>query len=286
MQLTEARSLLFLPATSRHLVAKAAQRGADALIIDLEDSVPPARKSEAREMAAGALAALEGQVPLLVRVNAEPALLAQDVLSIPWERVAGVLLPKVESAAQVRRLAYLLEQAQGAGTAVTPIAALIETPLGILKAEEIATADPSVAALGFGGEDYAAEMSVDPQPQSLAWAAHAIANCARAYRLACWGLPGSVAEIADLDAFAGLVRLARTIGFTGTVCIHPGQVAPANAGFGPTEQELAWARKVEAASEEALARGAGAAMVDGRMIDAPIVERARRWLRAGARGVK
>lgn len=117
-----------------------------------------------------------------------------------------------------------------------------------------------------------------PQPESLLWAAHVVTNCARAFGPACWGLPGSVAVIDDMDAFAALVKQGRGVGFSGTVCIHPRQVAVANAGFGPSDEELAWAHKVLAADDEARARGLGAVVLDGRMIDRPIVERARRWL--------
>ncbi|MEJ7932305.1 CoA ester lyase [Ramlibacter sp. AN1015] len=275
----DARSLLFVPATSVHLLAKAAQRGADALIVDLEDAVPMDRKAPARQMAAQAIEQLVGQAGVLVRVNSAPELVREDVQCLPLHHLQAVLLPKVESAAQVQELARLLAQRQAPGAAPVPIAALIETPLGVLRAESIATAHQSVCALGFGAEDYASEMLVEPQPQSLLWAAQAVTNCARAFRLASWGLPGSVAEISDMDGFAALVKQARAVGFSGTVCIHPRQIPVANAGFGPTPQELAWARKVLAADEEARARGLGAVTLDGRMIDRPIVERARRWLK-------
>ncbi len=278
MPLSNARSLLFVPATSPHLLAKAAQRGADALIIDLEDAVPLERKSEARRMARQAIEQLAAQAPVLVRVNAPLDLLRADIEALPLTLLQGILLPKVESASQVLELAGLLATRQGPNAKPIPIASLIETALGVVRAESIATAHPSVCALGFGAEDYAAEMGVQPQPQSLLWAAQAVTTCARAFRLACWGLPGSVAEIEDMASFAEGVNLARSIGFSGTVCVHPRQVAVANAGFGPAEQELAWARKVLAADEKARAQGLGAVTLDGRMIDRPIVERARRWL--------
>ncbi|HVR53828.1 MAG TPA: CoA ester lyase [Pseudorhodoferax sp.] len=274
MRLSALRSLLFLPATSEHLLARAAQRGADALVVDLEDAVPPARKQEARGLATLAVAALAGQAPLLLRVNAEPALLAQDIAAAPLAHIAAVMLPKVESAQQVQALAAMLAQS---GHAV-PVVALIETALGVVQAASIAQAHPRLAALGFGGEDYAAEMGVAPLPRSLRWPAQQVATCARAWQLPCWGLPGSVAEIADMAAFAELVAEARAIGFTGTVCVHPRQVGVANAGFGATADELAWARRVLAADADAAARGLGAVVLDGRMVDRPIVERARRWL--------
>ena len=276
--ISNARSLLFVPATSPHLLAKAVERGADALIVDLEDAVPIDRKVEARGMAAQAIAQLAGQAVVMVRVNSAPELLRADIEALPLAQIQGVLLPKAESTAQVVALAGLLAQRRSDDPQALPIAALIETPLGVMRAEGIATAHPSVCALGFGAEDYASEMRVEPRPESLLWAAQAVTNCARAFGLACWGLPGSIAEISDMDAFADLVRQARDVGFSGTVCIHPRQVLVANAGFDPTEQELKWAHKVLAAAEEARARGLGAVSLDGRMIDRPIVERAMRLI--------
>ncbi|HMN82396.1 MAG TPA: CoA ester lyase [Burkholderiaceae bacterium] len=316
MRLKDARSLLFVPATSPHLFRKATERGADALIIDLEDAVPAARKAEARVLAAQAIEAMAGTVPLLARVNAPPGLLAADIASLPLARLQAVLLPKVESVESIDELADAIARATGATsaarvanvvgatsaartmdaarttdaagateaagpTAGPPIVALIESPLGVLRAADIA-AHPALCALGFGSEDYATAMQVEPEPGPLLWAAQKVAVCARAFELACWGLPGSVADIADVDAFGRLVRQARSIGFTGTVCIHPRQVAAANAGFGPSEQQLAWARKVIAADDEASAKGLGAVTLDGRMIDRPIVERARHWLKQAA----
>ena len=282
MQLKDMRSQLFVPATSPHLLAKAVQRGADALIIDLEDSVPLARKHEARGMAAQALAQLAGQAPLLLRVNAPDELLAADIAGVPMDHVTAVMLPKVESARQVQSLATALARLAPGREGGVPIVALIESARGVVQAQQIAQAHTSLVALGFGAEDYAAEMSVAPHPLSLLWPAQQVTTCARAFGLPCWGLAGSIAEIEDMDAFARLVAEGRAIGFTGSVCIHPRQVSVVNAGFGPTAQELEWARKVVDADAEARSRGLGAVMLDGKMIDLPIVERARRWLeRAG-----
>jgi citrate lyase subunit beta/citryl-CoA lyase len=277
MPLNTLRSVLFIPATSTHLLAKAAQRGADALVLDLEDAIPPDRKQEARDKVAGAVESLGGAVPVLVRVNADPDMQRADLRALPVSLLAGVMLPKVESAGQVRALSAGTDLLEPGGESM-PIVALIETPLGVLRIESIATAHKNVAALGFGAEDYATEMSIAPAPESLGWAAHVVSNCAHAFGLACWGLPGSVAEIHDMGSYAGLVARARSIGFTGTVCIHPSQVPHANRGFSPSEKELEWARAVVAAGDEAIGRGVGAVTFEGRMIDKPVIERARSLL--------
>lgn len=275
MRVKAARSLLFLPATSPQLLPKATERGADALIVDLEDAVPPSRKAEARPMATAALRDLAARgAELLLRVNAEQALWEDDIAAIPSGIALTVMLPKVESAAQVEALATALA-ARGQDAA---IAALVETPRGVLEAARIATASPRLCALGFGAEDYAAAIGLAPAPVSLGVPAQMVGVAAHTHGLAFWGLAGSVAETADMDAFGALVRLSRQLGFTGTVCIHPRQVAVANEGFGPTPEEIAWAGRVVAAAEEARARGQGAVLLDGRMIDRPIEDRARRWL--------
>lgn len=278
MQLKTARSLLFLPATSPHLLAKAMERDADALIVDLEDSVPAARKAEARPMAAAALRSLAARgAQLLLRVNAEPALFAEDLAVIPPDVSVAVMLPKVESAAQVMVLAERLATIERGGSAMS-IAALIETPCGVLEAPRIAAASPRLCALGFGAEDYAASIGLPPGPVTLGVPAQMVGVAAHAHGHAFWGLAGSVAETVDMDAFGQLARLSRQLGFTGSVCIHPRQVPVVNAGFGPTPEELDWARRVVDAAEAARARGEGAVLLDGRMIDRPIEERARRWM--------
>jgi len=271
------RSLLFVPANSPRLFAKAAQRGADALILDLEDAVPADQKHDARANLSAAIDAFGSEVPVFVRVNPEPELLRQDIAALPMASIAGIMLPKVETAIQVQEVAEQLSLAPNA-VAQTPIIPLIESPLAVVRLESIATAHPSIVALGFGGEDYAAAMGVAPDAEGLIWAAHAVTNAAHAFGLAAWGLPGSVAVISDTDAYTSLVTRARSIGFTGTVCIHPAQIALANKGFGPTEAELKWAQAVVTAGEQASAKGLGAAIVNGQMIDKPIIERARQWL--------
>ncbi len=279
MPLKPLRSLLFLPATSEHLLAKATERGADALVIDLEDAIPPDRKAEARPMARAAVAQLAQRgATVLLRVNSEPALWAQDLQGMPLAQLAAVMLPKVETLAQLENFAQALKtRAVDNGHPPPPIAALLETPLGVLAAEQIAQY-PALCALGFGAEDYAGALGVPPDPAALAWPAQKVLTCAHAYGLACWGLAGSIAAVDDVAGFEHTVRSGRAMGFTGSVCIHPRQVPIVNRGFSPSAEERAWAERVVAADEAASRAGLGAVLLDGRMIDRPIVHRARRWL--------
>lgn len=275
------RSLLFLPATSPHLLDKAPDRGADALVVDLEDSVPIHRKAEARALAADAVTQLHARgARVLLRVNAGDGAVALDLAQIPLQRLTAVMLPKVERPQEISALAARLD---ALGAASLPVAALLESPRGVLAAREIA-AHPRLGALGFGAEDHAAAIGVPPTPLALAWAAQQVITCAHAHGLQCWGLADSIAEVDDMAAFGRAVQTARAMGFTGSVCIHPRQVGITTAGFSPTAAELAWARRVITADDTARAAGLGAVLLDGRMVDVPVVERARRWLKSMKRG--
>lgn len=272
------RSLLFLPATAQHLLAKAPERGADALVVDLEDSIPPERKPAARPMARAAVAELARRgATVLLRVNADPALWQQDLDGMPVQALAAVMLPKVEAPGPIEALARALA-ALGGGLA-PPIAALVETPRGLLAARELA-AHPALCALGFGAEDYAACLGVPASPAALSWPAQQVLTCAHAHGLQCWGLAASIAEVQDMVAFERSVLEARAMGFTGSVCIHPRQVPVVNRGFSPSAEERAWAARIVAADAAARTAGQGAVLLDGRMVDKPIVDRARRWLDA------
>jgi len=276
------RSLLFLPATAGHLLAKATERGADALVVDLEDAIPPDRKAEARPMARAAVEQLAARgAHVILRVNSEVHLWQQDLLDMPLQCLAAVMLPKVETPTQLETFAQALAAraaARGDHSAqAPPIAALLETPRGVLAAAQIAP-HPALCALGFGAEDYAGALGVPPEPAALTWPAQQVLTCAHAHGLACWGLAGSIAVVDDVMGFEHTVRAGRAMGFTGSVCIHPRQVPIVNRGFSPTADERAWAARVVAADEAARAAGLGAVLLDGRMIDRPIVERARRWL--------
>ncbi len=280
------RSLLFVPALEERFVAKAHTRGADAVILDLEDAIADPAKAAARAAVAGAAARLAANgVTTFVRINHPPALASLDIAAAVGPHVVGLLVPKVESAEEVRQVVRAVEAAEAANGRVGPpavLVVLVETPLGVLRAEAIARADDRLVALGFGSEDFAAAMGVEPTPQALAVPAQLVAIAARAAGLAPLGLAGSIAGFRDAEAFGAIARHARDLGFTGSPCIHPAQVPVLNAAFSPTPAEVDWATRAVKAYDEALAQGRGAVSVDGKMIDVPVYERARRVLaRAG-----
>ncbi|MFY8082064.1 MAG: HpcH/HpaI aldolase/citrate lyase family protein [Limnohabitans sp.] len=278
MQINQFRSLLFVPATSEHLWEKASQRGADAVVIDLEDAIPLDKKELARAMAPSAIHLLKNKgVDVVLRVNSDPTLWQLDLVDMPLQSLSAIMLPKVETKEQVEVFSKAL--AKLSSESPPPIAALLETPLGVLATAQIA-GHPSLCALGFGAEDYSGAIGVHPNALALTWPAQQVITGAHAYGLQCWGMAGSIAEVKDLDAFGKDVSFARSIGFTGSVCIHPNQVAIVNRGFSPSDAELEWAQKVIDADQAARAKGLGAVLLEGKMIDKPIVDRARRWLAA------
>ena len=278
MQINQFRSLLFVPATSEHLWEKASQRGADAVVIDLEDAIPLDKKELARAMAPSAIHLLKNKgVDIVLRVNSDPTLWQLDLVGMPLQSLSAIMLPKVETKEQVEVFSKALAKLSSGSP--PPIAALLETPLGVLATSQIA-GHPSLCALGFGAEDYSGAIGVHPNALALTWPAQQVITGAHAYGLQCWGMAGSIAEVKDLDAFGKDVAFARSIGFTGSVCIHPNQVAIVNRGFSPSDTELEWAQKVIDADQAARAKGLGAVLLEGKMIDKPIVDRARRWLAA------
>ena len=158
---------------------------------------------------------------------------------------------------------------------------MLESPAAVLDAVAIARAGTRLAALVFGSEDYCAALGIASDRAALDWPAQMVATAARARGLAAFGQPGPIAEIADMDAYARLLQRAKAMGFTGTLCIHPKQVAAANRVYSPTREEIALAQEIVAAFEAALREGRGAFALHGRMIDAPVVEQARATLARG-----
>ena len=161
----------------------------------------------------------------------------------------------------------------GLAPGTVAVAAQIETPLGVLASQAI-SAGPRLAALAFGGEDYAAALNVEAGPAALRGPAAQMALAARAAGLEAWGPAWAIPEHRRLVAFERAVRVSRSLGMTGTLCVHPAQVAIAEAAFQPSAHEVAWAHAVVAAYEQAVSKGLGSVSVQGRMVDAPVHARA------------
>jgi citrate lyase subunit beta/citryl-CoA lyase len=272
------RSLLFVPLADERFLARAHERGADALLLDLEDSVPPERKAEARRRLADAVRLLQSKdATAMVRVNSEVQYLAEDLRAAVHARVAAVFLPKVENADQVKAASFLLDGCEAS------VVAMLESPAAVLDAPAIARAGGRLAGLAFGSEDYCGALGIASSAALLDWPAQLFAVAARARGLAAFGLPGPVAEIADMEGYARLLEKAKAMGYTGTLCIHPKQVAASNRVYSPSDAEVALAREIVAAFDAAVKEGRGAFALHGRMIDAPVAEQARATLARATR---
>jgi citrate lyase subunit beta/citryl-CoA lyase len=275
------RSLLYVPANRQRFVDKAHTRDADGVILDLEDSVPVGERRAARAALPGAVASVgRAGADVLVRVNAEPAELEADLAALAgcWPR--AVVLPKAESAQDVRRVARHLDAHAPSSVGIF---ALVETARGLRRVDEVATADPRLLALALGAEDFAADAGMVVSPETLDLPRQLVLHAARAARLVPLGLMGSIAEFRDLERVGEAARRARRFGFEGASCIHPGVVPVLNHAFSPGEREVQEAQRIVEAYEAALARGHGSVTVDGRMVDVPVAVRARRLLARAAR---
>ena len=269
------RSLLFAPGNRADVLAKLPRSAPSAAVIDLEDAVPPDRKSEARAVAHQVAPSLVGQVRLFVRVNApDTEHFAADVRDGLPPGLTGVTVPKLESAEAVEAVSAALDAAEHTGLA---IAAGIETVAGVVDARSVTT-HPRVRWCYFGAEDYVADLG-GVRTASNHEVATARAQVGQAARLGgVQAVDMVVADFADDDRFRREAAEARALGFTGKLCIHPAQVPLANEAFRPTDEELAWARDVDAAYREAIGRGEAAISVRGEMVDEPVARRARALL--------
>ena len=274
------RSKLFVPGVRPELFAKALAGDADALSFDLEDSVPESRKDEARANVAAfvqSTAALASSKLIVVRVNAlDTAHLQADLTAITHTGVALINLPKVESAQDLLSAVAMLERAEAANGVGNPIGLLanIETPRGLRMAAEIAAAHPRVAGLQLGLADLFEPFGIDRRdPANVHATLYAVRMAAAEAGVFAWD--AAFADIEDVDGFRSEAGMAKRLGFVGKSCIHPRQVALANAAFMPDPQQIATARRIVAAAREAGDAGRGAFVVDGRMVDLPFLKRAQ-----------
>jgi citrate lyase beta subunit len=265
MDLPHLRSLLFAPGSDERKLAKALSSAADGVVCDLEDAVAPADKDAARGVVASSLAAADAGPARLVRVNAAGTAWFDDDLAFAATlELDGLVLPKASPEA----IAALGEDGP-------PVVAIVETAMGLRQAFEIAT-QPRAEALLLDSVDLAAEVGLEPRQdaQEILYARSKVAIDSAAA-----GLRGPLDVVhLDFGDQAGLeeqCRLARALGFRGKACIHPGQIETINRVFAPSDDEVAWARRVVEAFET---QSEGVLAVNGTMVDKPVVERARRIL--------
>ena len=257
---SHSRSFLFVPADRPERFQKAVSSGADAIILDLEDAVAPAAKNEARKTAAAWLAA-GGQAILRINPPGTPwAAEDENLADLPG--VLAVMRPKAEADEALVKLARR-----------KPVIALIETARGVAEAGKLATF-PGILRLALGAVDLCLDMDIAETPEILLPIRLGLTLASK-----CASLPppidGVTVELRDEAVIRAAVRHARDLGFGGKLCIHPAQIAPVHEGFAPSEADIAWAGQVLAAAD---ASGGAAVSLDGKMVDRPVIERAKKIL--------
>ena len=271
------RSLLYVPVNVEKYVEKAHTRGADCIQLDLEDSVPAHEKAAARKLVpAAAKRVRRAGADVVVRINHDLA--EADLQASIGEDVDGIALTKTQSADHVRRVDAMieaLEAKRGLRAGHTRLIAMIETPAAFFRMPEIAGASPRLAAMNIGGEDFATAVGMAPEEETLLMPKQQMIFAARAAGLMPLGFIASVAAFGDWDAFRAMVRRSRKFGFMGAGCIHPGQVPIVNEEYSPSAEELAWAKKVVEEDAKHSAAGRASWSLDGKMIDVPVVLRAK-----------
>jgi citrate lyase subunit beta/citryl-CoA lyase len=275
--------LLFVPGHRARFYEKLAEFRPDAVIVDLEDAVPPAEKALARTMVRERLGGpLLAGLQVFVRVNAvDTPYFRDDVRAVVAAGLDGVLLPKASSAEDIHVVNMLLAQSElriGLTMGTVQIVPIVETVIGVVRAHELVAASPRVLALAFGAEDFSLDLGVErtrdgietryPRAQ-VALAAHA------AGRLA---IDTPWTAIDDPDGLRRETVEGRQLGYIAKQAIHPSQLAVIHQVFTPTPDEIAWAERVVTAYDDAIAQGTGAINLDGKLIDVPMVARAQRVL--------
>ena len=277
------RSKLFVPGGRPELFAKAATSRADALSLDLEDSVPADAKAQARAYVAEFISAQSTRAlatAIIGRVNAPGTpWFDHDLPAVARDGVALLNLPKIESAGDLLEAVRAIERAESANAVGTPLKLLvnIETPRGLANVTAIAGAHPRVAGLQLGLGDLFEPLGID---RNDAANVHAVMFAVRmaAAQADVFVLDGAYPDIADEAGFTAEAQRARRLGLIGKSCIHPRQIALANAAFSPGEAELERARRIVEAAQAAQRQGRGAFVVDGRMVDLPFLKRAQALL--------
>jgi citrate lyase subunit beta / citryl-CoA lyase len=277
------RSLLYVPVNVEKFVEKAHTRGADVIQLDLEDAVPPAEKENARTLVEkNAARVRRGGADVVVRINQPLALAVRDLEHSICPDVDAIAVTKVDSASHVKLLAELvseLEDKRGMTAGHTRFIAMIETAAAFFHIHEIVRAHPRIVACNIGGEDFALDCNMQPTGETLLYPKQHMIIAANAAGIIPLGFADTVAGFGDWDKFRKMVRRSRDFGFMGAGCIHPGQVTIVNEEYKPSADEVAYARKVIQLDQEAAAGGRGSFQIDGKMIDIPVVVRARKLLR-------
>ena len=277
------RSLLFVPGNREEMLTKAAGLPADALVPDLEDSVPDGEKEHAREIVREVVVTLaQAGRTVIPRINAlDTGLARDDLAAVVGPHVYGVTVGKVQSAWEIGQVSAILddlEQQAGVEVGHTRLIPWLESAMAIVNAYQIASSSPRIVAVAIGAEDFTNDMAVQRSDDGaeVRYARSAVAVAARAAGVLAIDTP--YVNFRDVEGLEREVRSVLPLGFKAKFAIHPGQLETINTLFSPSEEELEYARRVVAAFGEAEAEGRGSTSLDGKMIDVPVVKRARNLL--------
>lgn len=278
------RSRLIMPANTRKFVEKAYLRNADAIVLDLEDSVPQSEKVATRALIKELIPiAAKGGSDVLIRVN-NTELLKGDIEAAIWPGIAGIVVPKVENADEVRMIEKQvvgLEQQRNIRLGHIKISVLIESGKGYMNMNEIAQASGRIDSLTIGNEDFLRDNGItecEETYHALLIPRMQLVLTARAYKKIPMGLIGSLANYGDANAFEKSAELAYKHGYLGASCIHPGNVEALNKAFTPRQEEIERSRRLAEAFEAAAAAGRASTKFEGKMIDYVHYDRAKELL--------
>jgi citrate lyase subunit beta/citryl-CoA lyase len=276
------RSNLMVPMTAPQFVEKAWHYNADAITLDLEDGVPQADKSQIRSGLREAIALAErGGAEVFVRVN--KPFLAADLAAATWPGLAGIMLPKVESGAEVVEAATLmtdLERQRGIAVGALELIVLLESALGVWNIRDIVTASPRVTQVGLGESDLCRNLGITAteaeDPFAYARGRVVIEGITAGVQPIGMAFPVSLSpRLLPEKDLLHLATVARNLGFKGAICPHPSWIKPVNAAFSPTAEQVSYYTKVREVFAEGVARGTAAVPLDGKMIDVPVDEWAK-----------
>ena len=273
---------MYCPVNVEKYVDKAHTRGADVIQLDLEDSVPPSEKAAARKLVEKAAARVRrGGADVVVRFNQPLSQAVRDLEHSICPDVDALACTKVAGASHIQLLDELvseLEEKRGMTVGHTQFIAMIETADAFFQIRDIVRASPRIVACNIGGEDFALDNNMQPTGEALVYPKQQMIFAANAAGIVPLGFIDSIAGFGDWEAFRKMVRRSRDFGFMGAGCIHPGQVTIVNQEYTPGEKEVAYARKVIELDQQAAASGRGSWSLDGKMIDIPIIVRARKLI--------
>ena len=271
-------SRLYLPGNTPKLAGKGADSGAHGIILDLEDSVAPSRKFEARILVRNTLQQIDfSGAERMVRIN-QSLLGLDDLKEIANQNVHMILVPKCESAETINDINEVIASVNGPDGPTIFLMPIIESCLGVLRAEEIANAAPNVVALTIGLEDYTADLGVKRTYEATEsfYARSHLVNVCKACGIQ--AIDSVFSDVSDMAALADNVIRSKAIGFEGMGCIHPRQVPVVHDNFAPDMKEIDKAKKIVLAFNDAMAKGLGVVALGSKMIDPPVVERAQQTI--------